>query len=140
MSTEAISGMDWDPMDTAEGIPFDVYARLRREAPISKTSTGAWFIAKQDDLLAATRAPGVDPGSDRAEHAAGTARPAVEPAVDDQPASDAGADRQQHDIVGADCDAVAMLRQGGEVRVVVNRDREPDALGDELAEGKIRKR
>ena len=55
MSTEAISGMDWDPMDTAEGIPFDVYARLRREAPISKTSTGAWFIAKQDDLLAATR-------------------------------------------------------------------------------------
>ena len=48
-------GFDWDPMDTATGIPHDIYRRLRREAPISRTSTGAWFIAKQDDLIAATR-------------------------------------------------------------------------------------
>lgn len=48
-------GFDWDPMETATGIPHDMYRRLRREAPISRTSTGAWFIAKQDDLIAATR-------------------------------------------------------------------------------------
>ena len=55
MASEPLLDFDWDPMDTAEGIPFDVYARLRREQPISKTSTGAWFIARQDDLLAATK-------------------------------------------------------------------------------------
>ena len=55
MATEPLLDFDWDPMDTAEGIPHDVYARLRREQPISKTSTGAWFIARQDDLLAAAK-------------------------------------------------------------------------------------
>ena len=48
-------GFDWDPMDTATGIPHDIDRRLRREAPISRTRTGAWFIARQDDLLAAAR-------------------------------------------------------------------------------------
>jgi cytochrome P450 family 142 subfamily A polypeptide 1 len=47
--------LDWDPMDTAAGIPHDVYARLRRESPISRTSTGAWFLAKQADVIAAAK-------------------------------------------------------------------------------------
>ena len=55
MATEASLDFDWDPMDTGEGIPHDVYARLRRESPISKTSTGAWFLSKQADLIAATK-------------------------------------------------------------------------------------
>jgi len=55
MATEPLLDFEWDPMDTSEGIPHDVYRRLRREQPISKTSTGAWFIAKQDDLMAAAR-------------------------------------------------------------------------------------
>jgi len=55
MASEALLDFDWDPMDTGEGIPFDVYARLRREQPISKTSTGAWFLAKHGDLIAAAK-------------------------------------------------------------------------------------
>ena len=42
MASDVMLELDWDPMDTAERIPHDVYARLRREQPISKTSTGAW--------------------------------------------------------------------------------------------------
>ena len=41
MASDVMLDFDWDPMDTAERIPHDVYARLRREQPISKTSTGA---------------------------------------------------------------------------------------------------
>ena len=55
MATEPLLDFDWDPMDTGTGIPFDVYARLRREQPISKTREGAWFIACQADLIAATK-------------------------------------------------------------------------------------
>ena len=55
MATEPLLDFDWDPMDTGTRIPFDVYARLRREQPISKTRDGAWFIACQDDLIAATK-------------------------------------------------------------------------------------
>ncbi len=55
MASEALLDFEWDPMDTSKGIPHDVYRRLRAEQPISKTSTGAWFIAKQDDLIAATK-------------------------------------------------------------------------------------
>lgn len=55
MATEPLLDFDWDPMDTGARIPFDVYARLRRETPISKTKGGAWFIARQDDLIAATK-------------------------------------------------------------------------------------
>jgi cytochrome P450 len=47
--------LDWDPMDTAEGIPHDLYARLRRESPISRTSGGAWFLARQQDVIAAAK-------------------------------------------------------------------------------------
>lgn len=55
MASEPLLDFDWDPMDTADGIPYGVYARLRREQPISKTRSGDWFIARQDDLIAATK-------------------------------------------------------------------------------------
>lgn len=55
MASEARIDFDWDPMDTATRIPHDVYARLRREAPISRTRDGAWFIARHADLIDATR-------------------------------------------------------------------------------------
>lgn len=55
MASDVMLDFDWDPMDTAERIPHDVYARLRREQPISKTSTGAWFLSKHADLIAAAK-------------------------------------------------------------------------------------
>ena len=55
MASEPLLDFDWDPMDTAEGIPHDVYRRLRLEQPISKTRTGAWFLAKQADVIAAAK-------------------------------------------------------------------------------------
>ena len=55
MASEPHLDFEWDPMDTANGIPYDVYKKLREEQPISKTSTGAWFIAKQTDLVAAAK-------------------------------------------------------------------------------------
>lgn len=51
----AATTFDWDPMDTLTGIPHAHYARLRREAPISRTSSGAWFLARHDDLIAAAK-------------------------------------------------------------------------------------
>jgi cytochrome P450 family 142 subfamily A polypeptide 1 len=58
MASESILDFDFDPMDTSRGIPHEVYRRLRAERPISKTSSGAWFIARQDDLIAAAREVG----------------------------------------------------------------------------------
>lgn len=55
MASDVMLDFDWDPMDTAERIPHDVYAQLRREQPISKTSTGAWFLSKHADLIAAAK-------------------------------------------------------------------------------------
>ena len=46
----------FDPLDTTNGIPWEGYARLRAEAPVSRTPSGAIFLALQDDVLAATRA------------------------------------------------------------------------------------
>lgn len=68
MASEPLLDFDWDPMDTSLGIPHDVYRRLRAEQPISKTRTGAWFLAKQVDVIAAAnevevfRASMRDPG------------------------------------------------------------------------------
>lgn len=55
MASEATLDFEWDPMDTSQGIPHDVYRRLRETQPISRTSTGAWFIARHEDLIAATK-------------------------------------------------------------------------------------
>ena len=68
MASEPTLDFEFDPLDTLTGVPHDVYRRLRAEQPISKTSSGAWFIARQDDLIAATnevevfRASMRDPG------------------------------------------------------------------------------
>src|SRR5579859_2758966 len=44
-----------DPLDTSAGVPYDVLARLRAECPVSQTATGAYFLARHDDVLAATK-------------------------------------------------------------------------------------
>jgi cytochrome P450 len=45
----------FDPLDISQGIPHERYARLRAEAPISRTPNGTWFLSRQDDVLAALR-------------------------------------------------------------------------------------
>ena len=44
-----------DPLDTSSGIPYDVFARLRAEAPVWRTASGVWFFSLFDDVLAATQ-------------------------------------------------------------------------------------
>ncbi len=44
-----------DPLDTSSGIPYDVFTRLRAEAPVSRTAAGVWFFALFDDVMAATK-------------------------------------------------------------------------------------
>lgn len=44
-----------DPLDTSAGVPYDAFARLRTECPVSQTATGAYFLARHDDVLAATK-------------------------------------------------------------------------------------
>src|SRR5579859_3045097 len=44
-----------DPLDTSAGVPYDVLARLRAECPVSQMATGAYFLARHDDVLAATK-------------------------------------------------------------------------------------
>jgi len=58
MASEAVLDFDFDPMDTSQGIPHEVYKRLRAEQPISKTSAGSWFISRQEDLIAAAKEVG----------------------------------------------------------------------------------
>ena len=58
-----------DPFDASAGVPYQLLARLRGECPVSRTESGAYFLARHDDVLAATkeielfqasfRAPGV---------------------------------------------------------------------------------
>jgi cytochrome P450 len=44
-----------DPLDTSTGIPYSELAELRRSCPISTTASGAYFLARHDDVLAATK-------------------------------------------------------------------------------------
>ena len=44
-----------DPLDTSAGIPYDVFARLRAEAPVWRTASGVLFFSQFDDVLAATK-------------------------------------------------------------------------------------
>ena len=58
-----------DPFDASAGVPYDLLASLRGTCPVSRTASGAYFLARHDDVLAATkdidvfqasfRAPGV---------------------------------------------------------------------------------
>ena len=76
----------------------------------------------------------VDVDDDVAELGAGAGRAAVELAAEDQPAADPGPDRQ-HDHVGASrAGAEAVLGERRDVGVVVDEDRQPEALADQVAD------
>ena len=44
-----------DPLDTSAGIPYDALAELRTGCPVSRTASGAYFLARYDDVLDATK-------------------------------------------------------------------------------------
>lgn len=44
-----------DPLDTSGGVPYDVFVELRDRCPVSRTESGAYFLAGHDDVLDATR-------------------------------------------------------------------------------------
>jgi cytochrome P450 len=44
-----------DPLDISAGIPYEHLARLRAECPVSQTASGAWYLARYEDVLAATK-------------------------------------------------------------------------------------
>jgi cytochrome P450 len=56
MSSDPLPACGFDPLDSSTGIPYEGYAQLRREAPVSRAPGGAVFLALQEDVLAATRA------------------------------------------------------------------------------------
>ena len=47
--------MTTDPLDTSDGVPFAARAELRATCPVSRTASGAYFLARYDDVLAATK-------------------------------------------------------------------------------------
>src|SRR5438132_7805686 len=44
-----------DPLDASRGVPYDALAELRDRCPVSRTPSGAYFLARHDDVLAATK-------------------------------------------------------------------------------------
>jgi len=44
-----------DPLDVSDGVPYPTLAELRHECPVSRTASGAYFLARYDDVLAATK-------------------------------------------------------------------------------------
>lgn len=56
MTSDPVPPSGFDPLDTSAGVPYEGYARLRREAPVSRAPGGAVFLAKQEDILAAAKA------------------------------------------------------------------------------------
>ena len=44
-----------DPLDATAGVPYPALAELRATCPVSRTASGAVFIARHDDVLAATK-------------------------------------------------------------------------------------
>ena len=69
-----------------------------------------------------------------AELGPGALAAALQRAADDEPAADPRADRQQRRLLRPARRAEAPLREHRRVGVVVDEDRQPDALGDEIAE------
>ncbi len=45
-----------DPLDASAGVPYDLFAGLRDACPVSRTASGAYYLARHDDVLAATKA------------------------------------------------------------------------------------
>jgi cytochrome P450 len=58
MPDTAFSGSlaDFDPLDVSHGIPHAGLARLRAERPVHRTPNDIFYLALQEDVLAATRA------------------------------------------------------------------------------------
>jgi cytochrome P450 len=50
-----MASMVADPLDTSAGVPYDALVELRNFSPVSRTSSGAYFLARHDDVLAATK-------------------------------------------------------------------------------------
>ena len=44
-----------DPLDASGGVPYQTLAHLRQVCPVSRTASGAYFLAGHDDVLAATK-------------------------------------------------------------------------------------
>jgi cytochrome P450 len=44
-----------DPLNASAGVPYDALAELRDRCPVSRTPSGAYFLARHDDVLAATK-------------------------------------------------------------------------------------
>ncbi|HEV8296200.1 MAG TPA: hypothetical protein VGQ20_02855, partial [Acidimicrobiales bacterium] len=59
---------DFDPFESTDSVPYELFAELRRSCPVASTPSG-WYLARQDHVLEATkhldvfvssfRAPGV---------------------------------------------------------------------------------
>lgn len=50
------SSLAFDPHDrrfVEDGVPFDVLARIRREQPVYRTPSGAWYLSRAEDVEAA---------------------------------------------------------------------------------------
>src|SRR5438105_14006534 len=47
--------MTADPLDAGTGVPFDLFVELRRRCPVTQTPSGAYFLARYADVLAATK-------------------------------------------------------------------------------------
>ena len=47
--------MATDPLDATRGVPYDTFTELREVCPVSRTASGAYFLAGHDDVLAATK-------------------------------------------------------------------------------------
>ena len=47
--------MTTDPLDATAGVPYEAFVELRADCPVSKTASGAYFLARHDDVLAATK-------------------------------------------------------------------------------------
>jgi cytochrome P450 len=47
--------MPADPLDATGGIAHELLAELRATCPVSETTSGAFFLARHDDVLAATK-------------------------------------------------------------------------------------
>jgi cytochrome P450 len=56
-----------DPLDASAGVPYEALAELRETCPVSRTSSGAFFLARHDDVLAATKNIAAFQASFRAE-------------------------------------------------------------------------
>lgn len=44
-----------DPLDATAGVPYPALAELRSTCPVSRTASGAVFLARHEDVLAATK-------------------------------------------------------------------------------------